>query len=127
MNRTALLCMLFAVSTLCAADLNGGWSGALQSTDGKSFPWNLDLKQDGDKLSGKMGPDKEEDRRDIQDGTIDGSILHFRVPGGDKSGTEFVVVELRLHDDELTGTMQGKDRQGKMQSFTLSLKRSRPR
>ena len=118
-----LLTLLLSASLVWATDVSGKWAGSLKTSEGQSFPWYLDLKQDGDKLSGKMGPEKESDQRPIQDGKIEGSVLRFRVPGGDGSGTEFVTVELRLQDEELTGTLQGKDRKGQMQTFAVSLKR----
>jgi hypothetical protein len=111
--------------TRATADVAGKWSGSLKTADGQSVPWYLTLRQDDDKLSGTSGPEKEADQRPIREGRIDGSTIRFTVPGGDGSGTELVSVELRLQDDELVGTMQGNDRKGQMQTFTLSLKRAK--
>ena len=126
MPLTSVL-ILLATAELAwvTTDVAGKWSGSLKTADGHGVPWYLDLKQDGDTLSGTTGPEKEEDRRPIQDGKIEGSTIRFKVPGGDGSGTELVSVELRLQDDELVGTMQGNDRKGQIQTFTLSLKRAK--
>jgi hypothetical protein len=116
--------LIAATTVMCATDVTGKWAGSLRTSDGQSFPWYLNLKQDGDKLSGKMGPEREDDQRAISDGKIEGSTLRFRAPGGDGSGTEFLIVELHLQNEELTGTVQGKDRKGQMQTYALSLKRA---
>ena len=117
--------LIVAATVMCATDVTGKWAGSMKTSDGQAYPWYLDLKQDGDKLSGKMGPQKDDDQRAIQDGKIEGSTLRFRAPGGDGSGTELITVELQLQNEELTGTMQGKDRKGQMQTYTLSLKRAK--
>ena len=119
-----LLPLLLSTATLCSIDVTGNWAGSLSLGD-QSFPWFATFSQDGATLTGKMGPEKASDQRAIEDGKVDGSTLHFRVPGGDGSGTEYVTVELRLENDELVGTLQGKDRTGHPQTFTLSLKRAK--
>ena len=126
MKKILMLVVLLSGSLLWGADVSGRWSGSLNDKAGHSFPWYLTLTQDGNKLSGKMGPAKEEDQRSIVDGAVDGAELHFRVPSGDGSGTEFVIVELQLKDGELSGTLQGKDRKGDPQTFNLLLKRATP-
>lgn len=123
MKKALPLLLLLSSSMLWAADVSGKWAGTLNDKSGHSFPWLLTLQQDGNRLSGKMGPEKESDQRPLMDGTINGSTLHFRVPGGDGSGTEFVIVELQWSNDELTGNLEGKDRKGQPQTFTVSLKR----
>jgi len=120
--------ILFAIailsgSSLWGADVAGKWSGSLKDDAGHSFPWYLNLQQDGTRISGKMGPQKEEDQRSIVDGAIEGSTLHFRAPGGDGSGTEFVTVELHIGDGDLSGTLEGKDRTGQAKKYNLSFKR----
>jgi hypothetical protein len=126
MKTVLMFVLLLSTATLGAADVTGKWEGSLKWGD-KSVPWYLTLKQDGETLSGKMGPAKEEDQRAIQDGKIEGSILHFRMPGGDGSGTEMLLVELKLENDELVGTIKGtgKDGTGQVQTYALSLKRAK--
>jgi hypothetical protein len=46
---------------LWGADVTGKWSGSLRDGSGHSFPWYLNLQQDGTELSGKMGPEKQSD------------------------------------------------------------------
>lgn len=118
----SLIVVLFSTVTLWGMDVTGNWEGLLKWGE-KSFPVYLTLKQDGATCSGMVGPEKENDRKSIQDCKIEASTLHFRAPGGDGSGTDLVVAELQLQNDELTGTLQGKDRTGQMQTYTLSLKR----
>jgi hypothetical protein len=125
MKRALPLLVLLFSSTLWAVDVSGKWAGTLNDKSGHSLPWILNLQQEGNNLSGKMGPEKESDQRSIVDGTISGSKLHFRVPGGDGSGTEFVIVDLQWSNDELTGSLEGKDRKGQPQTLTVSLKRAK--
>jgi hypothetical protein len=49
------------------------------------------------------------------------------MPGGDGSGTEMLLVELKLENDELVGTIKGtgKDGTGQVQTYALSLKRAK--
>jgi len=122
-KKIILLVAAMFSGALWGADVTGKWSGSLKDDAGHSFPWYLNLQQDGTKISGKMGPEKDSDQRPIVDGGIEGTTLHFRAPGGDGSGTEFVTVELHLGGDGLTGTLEGKDRTGKVQKYTLSLMR----
>lgn len=122
MNKTLPLLVLLSPAVMVGAiDVSGNWQGTLKSGD-QSVPWYVTVEQRGDTCSGTMGPENPDDRRPVQDCKIDGSNLHFRVPGGDGSGTEFVTVDLRLQDGDLTGTLQGKDRTGQPQTYTLSLK-----
>ena len=122
-----LVIVLLTAGFTSVTDVAGKWSGSLTTPDGQSLPWYLDLKQDGDTLSGKMGPEREEDQRPIQEAKIEGSTIRFKAPGGDGSGPELVSVELRLQDGELVGTIQANDRKGQMQTFKLSLKRAKAR
>lgn len=119
-----LSCLLLtAVIAWAAVDFSGDWSGSLKMSNGQTLPWYMSLKQNGNKVTGNIG--QETERRDIQDAKMDGSTLHFRVPGGDGSGTEFITVELQLQNDEIVGTMQGKDRTGQMQTYSLTFTRGK--
>jgi hypothetical protein len=119
-----LLPLLLSTATLWSIDVTGRWSGSLTLGD-QSFPWFATFTQNGATLTGKMGPEKASDQRAIEDGKVEDSTLRFRVPGGDGAGTEYVTVELRVENDVLVGTLQGKDRSGHPQTFTLSLKRAK--
>ena len=79
------------------------------------------------RTSRKDAQSENADQREIQDRKIEDSVLHFRIPGGDGSGTEMLVVELKLRNDELVGTIKGtgKDETGQAQTYTLSLKRAK--
>jgi hypothetical protein len=119
------LMRLFAVfvstALFATPDVTGKWSGSLKDYSGHSWPCYLTLERDGNRLSGMMGSE-ERDQKPI-DGTIEGSTLHFSVPAGDGSGTEFVAVELQWSDDELTGTLEYRDKKEQTQKLAVSLMR----
>ena len=123
----AILIFVLMLSTVIVRppDVSGEWEGSLKWGAGSTLSWYMRLTQDGEKLYGTMGPAKESDQRDIQDGKIEGNVLRFRVPGGDGSGKEFLTVELQLQNDELIGTMKGKDESGQMETYAVSMKRAK--
>ncbi|HET9401791.1 MAG TPA: hypothetical protein VFO34_12660 [Candidatus Acidoferrales bacterium] len=122
MKNLLLVMLLLSTIISAATDVTGKWSGTLKAGE-NNFPCYLTLKQDGGTLSGTMGSG-ERDQKPIQDGKIEGSVLHFRVPSGDGSGTQYAAVELHLENEELVGTIESKDQTGQMRSFPVSLKRA---
>ena len=85
-----------------AEDIAGKWNVTAQSPSGRSLKLEMVLKQDGGKVSGTLGD--ERGTVDIQEGTIEGSELSFKlaVDGG-------YTVKLRLAGDELKGTSTESD------------------
>src|SRR5437016_2947099 len=94
------LLLLFALSTLClaAADATGKWTGSFTPSGGNSGTALMVLKQDGEKLTGTVGPDAS-GQHDIQNGKAAGGTLTFDVPVGD-GVLKFV---LKQEGDQLTG------------------------
>src|SRR5499427_2619389 len=96
----AVLVMLAQVSLAKAAQKGAAGAGTLSGSwlvtadfTGVPFYYRLELKQDGDKLTGDFGGDKLE-------GTLSGNAIHF-VAKDEHSGT-----------DELRGTVQGTTMSG---------------
>ena len=96
----AVLVMLVQVSLAKAAQKGAAGAGTLSGSwlvtadfTGVPFYYRLELKQDGDKLTGDFGGDKLE-------GTLSGNAIHF-VAKDEHSGT-----------DELRGTVQGTTMSG---------------
>ena len=94
MKKLATL-WIAAVSILAAADIGGAWRFTLVSFGEETGSAKLDLKLDGDKLSGTINELKLE-------GTVEGGTLKFTAtrPNGDK----FATLEGRVVGEELRGT-----------------------
>ena len=125
MKAILIFVLMLSIVIVRPPDVTGEWEGSLKWGAGSTLSWYMTLKQDGETLSGRIGPAKESGQRDIQDGRIEGNVLHFRVSGGDGSGKEFLTVQLQLQNDELVGTMKGKDESGQMQTYAVSMKRAK--
>lgn len=70
----ALIFVTLGVATALAADLNGKWTGTLQTPTGTQY-FTFDFKADGHTLTGKVtGP---HGKFDIQEGKIDGQNISF--------------------------------------------------
>jgi hypothetical protein len=73
----SVVALLLLTSTVYAADVDGTWTGTIESPMG-DVPVSFTFKADGAKLTGKtMGPDGME--VPIMDGKIDGNTISFTV------------------------------------------------
>lgn len=64
-----------------ATDLSGKWTGTFsfeENGQAKSVGAYMDLKQDGAKLTGLVGPDTTK-LLSIENGTVEGNKIHFEV------------------------------------------------
>jgi hypothetical protein len=106
MKRTVCCFLLSVVSLL--ADVTGKWSGSFDITtpDGetKSESAFLNLKQDGNKITGTAGPN-EDHQMDIKTGKIDGSKIALEVVLEDGNLLTF---DLALVEDHIKGTAKGE-------------------
>ncbi|MEO6719670.1 MAG: hypothetical protein ABIN67_04850 [Ferruginibacter sp.] len=77
---TTTIALVFSFMVCLAAavgDLNGKWTGSLNTPDGNEIPLSFNFKVDGDKLTGTAaGPDGE---MPISDGKISGSDFTFNL------------------------------------------------
>jgi hypothetical protein len=87
--------ILLAMSGMSAATVAGTWSGGVEqkTNDGRTGRMSMlvELKQDGDRVSGTAGPDNS-NQAPIQDARLDGQHLTFSVtlpppPGSDAGPT----------------------------------------
>jgi len=106
MKRTVCCFLLSVVSLL--ADVTGKWSGSFDITtpDGetKSDSAFLNLKQDGNKITGTAGPN-EDHQMDIKTGKIDGSKIALEVVLEDGNVLTF---DLAIVEDHIKGTAKGE-------------------
>ena len=74
--RFVIMGALLAVS-LWAADPTGKWTAEMQGRDGNKREVTMNLKADGDKLTGTVGGPMGD--TDITDGKVDGDNISFTV------------------------------------------------
>lgn len=114
-----IVCLGFLVFTLSAADVNGKWTGDVNTPDGQTISLTFNFKLDGDKVTGTVsGPTGD---IDISDGKMDGETLQFGL-SVDAGGQQLVFkCSGKLEaDDQLKITMNG----GSDMNFEVSTKRS---
>lgn len=113
--RVALVGCLLAAMTW-AADVTGKWTGEMAGRNGQKREVSLNLKADGDKLTGSMGGRMGD--TDISDGKIDGDNISFDVV------REFNGNSMKLHytgkvsGDEIHFTVTREGGEGQGMEFT---------
>jgi hypothetical protein len=106
MKKSYLFAGLLLGAVLSAAldtsNVTGKWSGTLQM-DGENDakPAYSIFNQDGNKLSGSVGPNESE-QDSFEGGKVDGDKLTFDVPQG-PNGEGSIHVEMQVKGDEMTG------------------------
>ena len=117
-----LLGAMFPTVALCAPNIAGKWSGTLQM-DGQNEakPAYSIFHQDGNRLSGTVGPDETE-QDEFDGGKVEGDKLTFDVPQGD-NGEGTLHVEMRVQGDQMTGRATWSGPPPHTGSGTISLKR----
>ena len=104
------------------AQVTGKWSGTLQM-DGQNDakPAYSIFHQDGNKLSGSVGPDESE-QDSLEGGKVDGDKLTFDVPQG-PNGEGSIHVEMQVKGDQMTGRATWSGPPPHSGSGKISLKR----
>jgi len=115
MKRAAVVLMLSACALF--ADVTGKWSGEAGNGQKQELIY-FNLKEDGKTLSGSGGPN-EDQQIAIENGTVDGDHLKFRV-SAPKVTLDF---DLNAAGDDLTGEVQVKKEDGDSGTFKVALKR----
>jgi hypothetical protein len=101
MKNTLWAAMLWVLSAF-GADVSGKWNGTFElerEGEKRSIGAQMDLTQDGDKLTGTVGPEAETPLP-IKGGRIEGATVRFEVqtPNG-----ETIAFDLIIEGDHLTG------------------------
>jgi hypothetical protein len=102
-----LLLTLFALAAIASADVTGTWSGPCtmkmgdETRDDTAY---LVLKQEGDKVTGTIGPN-EERRFDITKGTVEGDNVYIEAV---VQGENALVLKLKLEAGKLVGDLSTK-------------------
>lgn len=116
-----VLTAFLSAVVFCTPNVTGKWSGTLQM-DGENDakPAYAILKQEGNMLSGSVGPNESE-QDSFAGGKVDGDKLMFDVPQGpNREGS--IHVDMQVSGDQMTGraTWSGPGVSG---SGKISLKR----
>jgi amidase len=95
----AFVCLLVFAAVACGApaDIAGSWILHLVTAGEETSPARVELKADGDKVTGTLNELKLE-------GTIEGDVL--KVKATRPNGNEFGVLEGRVSGNEIRGTVQ---------------------
>lgn len=93
MTRTLLLLLAFVVASF-AADVSGKWTAQVPGRDGETRETTLNLKADGDKLTGTITGRQGDNP--ISEGKITGNTISF-------------VVETQRGKQTYTGTISGDE------------------
>jgi hypothetical protein len=105
--KKTVCCLLLSVVSLLA-DVTGKWSGSFDVTgpDGgtKADTAFLNLKQEGDKITGTAGPN-EDHQMEIKTGKIDGSKIALEVVLEDGNVLTF---DLALVEEHIKGNAKGE-------------------
>src|ERR1700685_597661 len=72
-----LLIGCLATAAIWAADVTGKWTAEMEGLGGNTMTVNMNLKADGDKLTGTVSGRNGD--TDITDGKIDGDNITFKV------------------------------------------------
>ena len=103
-------------------NVTGKWSGTLQMNgQNEAKPAYSIFNQDGNKLSGSVGPNEDE-QDSFEGGKVEGDKLTFDVPQG-PNGEGSIHVEMHVNGDQMTGRAKWSGPPGHTGSGTLSLKR----
>lgn len=81
---TALLCCCFMIAMAAFADLNGKWTGTLNTPDGQALDISYTFKVDGEKLTGTAASPAGDVT--VDDGKIKGDDFTFKV---NVNGTDY--------------------------------------
>ena len=86
-----LLGAMLPTVALCTPNVSGKWSGTLQMDgENKAKPAYSFFNQDGNKLSGSVGPNESE-QDSFEGGKVDGDKLTFDVPQGPNGEVQFTL------------------------------------
>jgi len=125
----ALLLLAATALTLSAASLDGMWSAQVTTkpkkaaADWKAPEFDLNLKTEGDKLTGTVSAAnaKRAQQAQIQDGKVTGDSFTFVTMQKTKDGESKIVWSGTLKGEEMTGT-RGKEGAKKTPSFVAKRK-----
>jgi len=105
-----LILMFCVCAWAFAADLTGTWTGTIAVDDSGSGTTittqvHIELRQQGDGVSGKIGRVEDTEAVPIKNVKIEGDILSFEAASDETSGP--MKFSLKIAGDRMEGTMKG--------------------
>jgi autotransporter translocation and assembly factor TamB len=111
-----------AAAAIWAADVSGKWTAEMQGRNGNTMTVNMNLKADGDKLTGTVsgrGGDT-----DITDGKVEGDNISFKVVREFNGNQMTSVYKGKVDGDTIHFSMAMEGGQGGGQPRTFDAKRA---
>ena len=113
--RIALLTCL-AAAAMYAADVTGKWSAEVAGRGGQTRTVTMNLKADGDKLTGTVGGQQGD--TEITDGKVDGDTISFTVTREFQGNTMKMTYTGKVAGDEIKFKQEMSGGQRPPQEFT---------
>ena len=93
-----IVLLMFVATSVWAADVTGKWTGSMVLNTGGSDPANAQLKQNGNVVTGTMGP-SDEKQFPLTSGRIDGDQVTIEA----RPGPSVLRLTMRLEGTKLSG------------------------
>lgn len=123
MTLVGAACLVCFAATALAADANGTWNWTFKGRDGQEVEITMDLKQEGDKLSGKIKlPFGDGIEVEIKDGTFKSDEVSFKTEIERNGNTFTTKYKGKVEGDTIKGKTE-RERNGEVQSRDWEAKR----
>ncbi len=124
------VCATLALVAVQAADATGTWTWTVPARggQGQDRKMTLKLKQDGEKLTGKLtapGRQGATTETDIEDGKVKGEDVSFSVSREGQNGKITTKYAGKLSGDSIKGKAEGPGRGGEVQARDWEAKRDK--
>jgi hypothetical protein len=93
-----IVLLILVATSMWAADLTGKWTGSMVLNEGRTDPANVQLKQNGNEVTGTMGP-SDEKQFPLTSGRMDGDQVTIEA----KPGPSVLRLTMRLEGTKLSG------------------------
>jgi hypothetical protein len=94
----SIVLLILVATSVWAADLTGKWTGSMVLNEGRTDPANVHLKQNGQALTGTMGP-SDEKQFPLTSARIDGDQVTIEA----KPGPSVLRLTMKLEGTKLAG------------------------
>jgi hypothetical protein len=107
-----LLILAVGAASAMAADVDGAWTASAAGPNGQTFEMKFNFKADGEKLTGTMSGPMGAGAAEIQDGTVQGDSISFKVKREFQGNAMVLIYKGKVAGDEIKFTSQreGSDR-----------------
>jgi hypothetical protein len=125
MTLVSAACLVCYAATVLAADATGTWKWTVKGRDGQEVEITMDLKQEGDKLTGKITlPFGGGFEVDVKDGTVKNDEVNFKTEIERDGNTFTTKYTGKVEGDTIKGKTE-RERNGEVQSRDWEAKRAK--